>query len=76
MPLRVKFSVIGPILIYRMVKNNTMGWNKWIKIGLTISNLITNLTDQVVLPSFQQMCSKPIKSEKQKAELQKKKKRP
>ena len=36
----------------------------------------TNLTVQAVLPSFQQMCGKPIKSEKQEAELQKKKKRP
>jgi hypothetical protein len=36
----------------------------------------TNLTVQAVLPSFQQMCGKPIKSEKQEAELQKKKRRP
>ena len=32
------------------------------------------MTVQAVLPIFQQMCGKPIKSEKQEAELQKKKK--
>ena len=32
-PFYFKFGVVDPILIYKMVENNTMDWNKEIKIS-------------------------------------------